>query len=134
MSFKTRPQEAQLSDSFEDGQLVFTRACLPNTPHPFYGIVHYAQSPEPVASQTSQTPIAENIAELTLEVLLDAITKGQTENVKGLLERGLEPWSNPILFPLHTAASLGHLEIVKLLIEVGKGDPNALNSEEEVPL
>jgi hypothetical protein len=134
-----RPVEAELKDIYAtpSSQLLFTSPCLPFTPHPLYGIVHYAQLPKESSPTIVEPPsiiekvdeplslhsciINNNLNELEKMLSNTDIILNHSDSVTGLLH-------------LHVAASLGNLAIVKLLIEKGKAPVNITNSENETAL
>src|SRR5262249_28415909 len=59
--------------------------------------------------------------------LFNAVRHGRIEYVRILMEDGVHPGNNADL-PLKTAAAVGDVEIVKMLLATGKVDPAAANN------
>ena len=68
--------------------------------------------------------------------LLNAAFKGNIEAVKKHLDDGVDVnamWDATEMTPLHSAARLGHIKIVELLVAEG-GDVNAMDNDDQTPL
>jgi hypothetical protein len=126
---QARPFESTLADIYNTplSDLLFTSPCLPDTPHVFYGSAHILAQERVSGPEPSR-----EIKVIAQENIFQVVKKGDLEGVLKLMEFANDVESATKNSVLHLAASLGHLDIVKSLVEKGNTNLNALNSEGEV--